>query len=222
MRRLSSQAAGVVAWRGEPAGEISGGAPFAPRVRLIGDFGAEPQRERAARRLEVFVAAEASRRLAALKHLKEAIEDGRLKGLARGLAYQLVEQAGALDRRLAESRIRALSRHERRMLKGLGVRFGAFTLFLPSLMTPEAQLIGATYAELACPGWRPGAGALIPLPHSAPPPRPSRCGACAQSAGSPRRSQNWSGWTGLPAPPCPTAPAPLTSSGASGRPRVAA
>ena len=114
--------------------------PFAPRVRLIGEFGAEPQRERAARRLEAFVAAEASRRLGALKHLKEAIEDGRLKGLARGLAYQLVEQSGALDRQPAESSIRALSRHERRMLKGLGVRFGAFSLYLPSLLTAEARL----------------------------------------------------------------------------------
>ena len=161
---------GGVDWRGEPAGEIAGGAPFAPRVRLIGEFGAEPQRERAARRLEAFVAAEASRRLSALKHLKEAIEDGRLKGLARGLAYQLVEQAGAMDRRLAESRIRALSRHERRMLKGLGVRFGAFSLYLPSLLTAEAQLIGAAYAELARPGWRPEPEALTALPHPAPPP----------------------------------------------------
>jgi ATP-dependent RNA helicase SUPV3L1/SUV3 len=164
------QAGGVVAWRGEPAGEIAGGTPFAPRVRLIGEFGAEPQRERAARRLEAFAAAEASKRLAALKHLKEAVEDGRLRGLARGLAYQLVEQAGALDRRLAESRIRALSRHERRMLKGLGVRFGAFSLYLPSLLTAEAQLIGAAYAELARPGWRPGPSALTRLPHPAPPP----------------------------------------------------
>ncbi|HEY1454696.1 MAG TPA: helicase-related protein [Roseiarcus sp.] len=159
---------GLVAWRGEPAGEIAGGSPFAPRVRLIGEFGAAPQRERAARRLEAFVAAEASRRLGALKHLKEAIGDGRLKGLARGLAYQLVEQAGALDRRLAESRIRALSRHERRMLKGLGVRFGAFSLYLPSLLTAEAQLIGAAYAELASPGWRPEPEALAVLPHPAP------------------------------------------------------
>ena len=164
------QPAGVVAWRGEPAGEIAGGAPFAPRVRLIGDFGAEPQRERAARRLEAFAAADASRRLGALRRLKEAIEDGRLKGLARGLAYQLVEQAGALDRRLAESRIRALSRHERRMLKGLGVRFGAFSLYLPSLLTAEAQLIGAAYAELALPGWRPEPEALTVLPRPAPPP----------------------------------------------------
>ena len=33
------QAGGVVSWRGEAAGEIVGGEPFAPRVRLIGEFG---------------------------------------------------------------------------------------------------------------------------------------------------------------------------------------
>ena len=138
---------GLVAWRGEAAGEIAGGGPFSPRVRLLGEFGAEPQRERAARRLEAFVAAEASRRLIALKELKDAISDGRLRGLARGLAYQLVEQSGVLDRRIAEGRIRALSRGERRTLKSLGVRFGAFSLYLPSLLAPEAQLVGAVFAE---------------------------------------------------------------------------
>ncbi|HLX99880.1 MAG TPA: helicase-related protein [Roseiarcus sp.] len=162
---------GVVEWRGEPAGEITGGEPFAPRVRLVGEFGAEPQRERAARRLEAFVAAEASWRLGALKRLKEAIEDGRLKGLARGLAYQLVDEFGALDRRGADARIRLLSRSERRTLKALGVRFGAFTLFLPSLMTPEARLVGAAFAELASPAWRPETSALNPLPRSAPSPQ---------------------------------------------------
>jgi len=164
------QPGGVVDWRGEPAGEIAGGTPFAPRVRLIGEFGAEPQRERAARRLEAFVAAEATRRLSALRRLKEAIEDGRLKGLARGLAYELVEQSGALDRRAAEARIRLLSRSERRVLKGLGVRFGAFSLYLPSLIEPEAKLLGAVFAELACPRWRRDPSALGPLPQPPPPP----------------------------------------------------
>ena len=164
------EAHGLVAWRGQPAGEISGGGPFSPRVRLIGEFGAEPQRERAARRLEAFVAAEASRRLFALKALKEAISDGRLRGLARGLAYQLVEQSGAIGRRAAEPQVRALSRGERRTLKSLGVRFGAFSLYLPSLLTPEARLVGDIFAELARPGWRPAADALCPLPHPSPPP----------------------------------------------------
>ena len=89
---------GAVLWRGQAAGEIMGGGPFSPRVRLFGEFGADAARERAARRLEAYVAAEASRRLAVLKRLKAAIADGRLKGLARGLAYQLVEQFGVLDR----------------------------------------------------------------------------------------------------------------------------
>ena len=161
---------GVVNWRGEAAGEIIAGEPFAPRVRLIGEFGAEPQRERAARRLEAFVAAEASRRLYALKHLKEAIEDGRLRGLARGLAYQLVEQFGVLDRRAADARIRLLSRNERRTLKALGVRFGAFSLYLPSLLEPQAQVLAFAYAELASSSWRPDPKTLNPLPR--PPPRP--------------------------------------------------
>jgi len=161
---------GVVNWRGEAAGEIAGGTPFAPRVRLIGEFGAEPQRERASRRLEAFVAAEANWRLGALKHLKQAVEDGRLRGLARGLAYQLVEQFGALDRRAVDPRIRLLSRSERRTLKALGVRFGAFSLYLPSLLTPEAELIGAVFAELAYPRWRPDAQAVTALPHPVPPP----------------------------------------------------
>ena len=99
---------GLVEWRGLAAGEIIGGGPFKPRVRLIGDFGADAARERAARRLEAFVAAEASQRLAALKRLIEAIADGRLRGLARGVAYQLVEQSGVLDRARAEEHIRAL------------------------------------------------------------------------------------------------------------------
>jgi len=162
---------GIVTWRGEAAGEIVGGEPFAPRLRLIGEFGAEPQRERAARRLEAFVAAEASRRLSALKHLKEAIEDGRLKGLPRGLAYQLVEQFGALDRRSVDARIALLSRSERRILKALGVRFGAFSLYLPSLLEPEAQILAFAYAELASPAWRPNPAMLNALPRPAPHPQ---------------------------------------------------
>jgi len=161
---------GCVAWRGLPAGEIVGGGPFKPRVRLIGDFGADAQRERAARRLEAYVAGEASRRLFVLKRLTEAIADGTLKGLARGVAYQLVEQFGILDRRQADEHLRALSKHERRVLKALGVRFGAFSLYLPALLTEEAKAIGAVFAELAAPRWRPAAEGLALLPHPALPP----------------------------------------------------
>jgi ATP-dependent RNA helicase SUPV3L1/SUV3 len=167
---FSLEAGGLVSWRGHAAGEIVGGGPYAPRVRLYGELGAEAPRERAARRLEAFVAAEAGRRLGVLTQLKSAIADGRLMGLARGLGYQLVEQFGVLDRRKAENELRALSRSERRALKAVGVRFGAFSLYLPALLTPQARLIGAVFAELSRPGWRPAEGALTALPHPPPPP----------------------------------------------------
>jgi len=160
----------VVLWRGLEAGEIVAGAPFKPRVRLLGEFGQDAPRERAARRLEAFVAGEASRRLAPLKHLTEAIADGRLRGLARGVAYHLVEQFGVLDRRRAEEQVQALSRNERRVLKTFGVRFGAFSLYLPALLEPEAREIGAVFAELAAPRWRPGAAGSSPLPRPVPSP----------------------------------------------------
>ena len=164
------EAGGRLTWRGVAAGEIVGGGLFAPRVKLLGEFGAEPARERAARRLEAFVAAEAGRRFAALAGLKAAVADGRFKGLARGLAYQLVEHFGILDRRLGETQIRALSRNERRTLKALGVRFGAFSLYLPAQLTAEARRLGETFAALARPGWRPATDGLTPLPHPLPPP----------------------------------------------------
>ena len=83
-----------------PAGEIGGGGPFSPRVRLFGELGADAgarARRRGGWRLS-------SRRRpaggsSALRALKAAVAEGRLKGLARGLAYQLVEADGVLDRR---------------------------------------------------------------------------------------------------------------------------
>ena len=75
-----------------------------------------------------------------------------------------------LDRRRADEHIQALSRNERRVLKSFGVRFGAFSLYLPALLRAEALAIGAVFAELAAPRWRPAARRLSVLPHPHPPP----------------------------------------------------
>jgi len=139
-------------------------------VRLLGSLGPEPARERATRRLEAFVAAEANRRLGRLRTLKAAVSEGRLKGLARGLAYQLIEAGGAIERSRIDSQIHSLSQAERRDLKRLGVRFGAFSLYLPALLQPEALSFSAAFADLAMPHWRPSPDGLSPLPHPAPSP----------------------------------------------------
>ena len=162
---------GMVLWRGEGAGQLSGGGLFTPRVRLFGELGPEVTRERAARRLEAFVAAEAGRRLGGLRRLSEALGDGALKGLARGIAYRLVEAGGVIDRADAEADIRALSQQERRALRALGVRIGAFSVFLPALLGEKARAFAGALAGASGSGWTPVPGQINPLPQPAPPAR---------------------------------------------------
>ncbi len=161
---------GLVLWHGEAAGALAGDRPFAPRVRLFGELGSQPARERAQRRIEAFLAAEAGRRLPSLRKLEEAVASGALKGLPRGLAYRLIEAGGVLARVGLEAELKSLSQAERRSLRVLGVRIGAFALFLPELAGP-AQAFARGFALAAAPDWRPAEGRLVALPTPAPPPR---------------------------------------------------
>lgn len=159
---------GTLLWRGEAVGVLSGGTLFAPRVRLFGELGGSPARERAQRRLEAFAAAEADRRLKPLRRLETAVTQGRIKGLPRGLAYRLIEQGGVLDRGLVRQETKALSQVERRTLKSLGVRLGAFSLYLPALLKPAAQAYAQAYAARRDPRWRPAPAGLTSLGDPAP------------------------------------------------------
>jgi ATP-dependent RNA helicase SUPV3L1/SUV3 len=160
------QPEGLVLWRGEATGQISGGSPFSARVRLFGELGPEAARERAVSRLEAFVAAEAGRSLAALRRLETAVAEGRLRGLARGIAYRLIETGGIIDRRAAQGDVKALSQAERRALRSLGVRIGAFSIYLPSLLGARARRFLAAFA--GTDAWRPPHDQLSPLPSPAP------------------------------------------------------
>ncbi|OYX36326.1 MAG: phosphonate-binding protein [Caulobacterales bacterium 32-69-10] len=162
---------GLILWRGAAAGDLAGGDPFSPRARLFGELGPEPVRERARRRLEAFVAAEAGRRLEPLKRLQAATADGSVKGLARGVAYRLIEAGGLVDRRSVAADVAGLSQAERRTLRALGVRFGAFSIFMPALLEPQALAFSAAFARLEAPGWTPPAERLSALPGPVPAPR---------------------------------------------------
>lgn len=162
---------GEILWRGEAAGQLLPSPVFAARVRLYGELGAVPAKERAVRRLEAFLAAEASLRLAPLKALEAATTSGALKGLARGIAYRLVECGGVLDRGLVEAELAALSQAERRTLRTLGVRFGAFSLFLPDLLNPDALGFSRAFAHCALPDWPARSDGISDLANIAPPPQ---------------------------------------------------
>jgi ATP-dependent RNA helicase SUPV3L1/SUV3 len=136
---------GAVLWRGAIVARVTGDDPFQPRVRLLGDLGPEPARERARRRLEAWLALEAGRALRGLGRLRRVLESGTLKGLTRGLAFRLVEAGGVVARGAVEAELKALSQAERRALRSLGVRVGAHSLWLPADQKPRARGVAQAF-----------------------------------------------------------------------------
>jgi ATP-dependent RNA helicase SUPV3L1/SUV3 len=87
---------------------------------------------------------------------------GELKGLARGITHRLIEAGGVLDRRTVDADLKALSQHERRTLRSLGVRIGAFSVFLPGLLTPDAIAHASALSDApAARGLRAVGGQLV-------------------------------------------------------------
>ena len=59
-----------------------------------------------------------------------------LDGIAKGLAFQLVENLGILDRRTVSEDVRSLDQDARASLRKFGVRFGAYHIYVPVLLKP--------------------------------------------------------------------------------------
>ena len=160
---------GAVLWNGETAGAVrAGGDLLHPRARLLGDLGDPAARERAERRLDAFLAGEVDGKLHGLRKLERALAGGELRGLPRGLAHRLLEAGGVLDKRAVDTDLKAMSQAERRNLKALGVRIGAFSLFLPSVLRGEALV---TARALTPGGWRGQSERLAAAPSPTPDPR---------------------------------------------------
>jgi ATP-dependent RNA helicase SUPV3L1/SUV3 len=66
-----------------------------------------------------------------------------LKGMARGLAFRLYENLGSVARIAVVRDLRAIDQADRVPLRRLGVRFGAFSVFLPALVKPAAARLKA-------------------------------------------------------------------------------
>lgn len=158
---------GGVLWTGALTGRIVNEDPFSPRVRLLGELGPAPARERAERRMEAWLAGEAGRALKPLKRLRHAIESGALTGLPRGLAFRLIEAGGLIPRREVERDLAALSQHERRTLKTFAIRVGAHSVWLPGVTKPRGAALAQAFLPREAANGLAGEG-LLPLPEPAP------------------------------------------------------
>ncbi len=159
---LALGADGYVRWLGEPVARLAASEhAMRPRVIVLADEQLTgPAREHVAARIERFVNHHISTVLKPLDDISRA-ED--LQGLAKGLAFQLVENLGVLFRRDVTEDVKSLDQDARASMRRYGVRFGAYHIFMPALLKPApAELITLLWA-LAHDGLdKPGYGELIP------------------------------------------------------------
>jgi ATP-dependent RNA helicase SUPV3L1/SUV3 len=135
--RPRTHAGGGIVWqRAEIARLVAGASVLKPRINLLADdqlTGAD--RDAVQLRLENFL----RRRIAAvLEPLVKLAEAEDITGLARGLAFRLVESLGVVSRDEVAGDVKTLSQEERASLRKYGVRFGAFHIFVPTLLKPAA------------------------------------------------------------------------------------
>jgi ATP-dependent RNA helicase SUPV3L1/SUV3 len=108
-----------------------------PSIVLIGaDAASEPERAAARERLELWLARRVAADLRPLVALEAAWRDGKLPPDARGLAFKLIESAGALD--AAREDLSHVSARARAVLRRHGVAIGRHTIFMPALVRPRA------------------------------------------------------------------------------------
>ncbi|WP_135212878.1 helicase-related protein [Vitreimonas flagellata] len=122
-----------------------------PRLELVGAADASPQERSAAHeRLELWLAQMVAHDLRPLVQLEAAWRDGELPSDARGLAFRLIENAGALDR--AKEDIAHVSDQSVAALAKAGVRVGRHNIFMPSLLKPHAAQTLAILWHATHPG----------------------------------------------------------------------
>jgi ATP-dependent RNA helicase SUPV3L1/SUV3 len=139
---------GIIRFIGEPIAVLQAGARIIePRFVLLADESlAGLHKEMAETRLALWLKAHIQKLLGPLLVL-EAGEG--LTGIARGIAFQIAEGLGVIDRALVANDVRALEQDARAALRKLGVRFGAHHLFLPVLMKPGPRSLAAQLSVLA-------------------------------------------------------------------------
>ena len=156
---------GTIRWLGEPVGRIAPGpGVLKPTAQVLADpeIG-EALVEKVKRRLELWLSQRITKLLGAL----EPLETGEgLSGTVRGVAFQIAEELGVLERARVARDIRNFSQDDRAALRKLGVRFGAYHLYLPLLLKPAPRSLASLLWALRHGGLE-GVKGLEEAPHLA-------------------------------------------------------
>ncbi|MEW9805993.1 helicase-related protein [Mesorhizobium sp. ZMM04-5] len=152
---------GVLRWIGAPIGALAAGEDaLKPRVILLADEQLTgPARDKVAARAERFVNYQIESLLKPLIELRSA---DQIAGIGRGIAFRLAEEFGLINRREIADDVKSLDQTGRAALRRLGVRFGAYHVFVPALVKPApAGLITLLWALKNDGKEKPGFGDIV-------------------------------------------------------------
>ena len=123
---------------------VAGASPLSPNVQMLADPHVKTEALQA--RLQTWVEVRIAARLGPLLALRDAAEartgtEGALPAEVRGIAHQLAENFGALDRSSLKHALPERIGPQIRSLRPFGVWFGRRTVYLPKLLRPDAAAL---------------------------------------------------------------------------------
>ncbi len=133
---------GTLRWTGDAVAKLMGADDaLHPRLRIVADdrLSGAP-REAVQTRLDLWLKTHIEKLLGPLFDLNKA-ED--ITGIARGIAFQLIEALGVLERSKIAAEMKDLDQPSRASLRKYGVRFGAYHIYLPALLKPAARALAS-------------------------------------------------------------------------------
>jgi len=133
---------GTIRWTGDAVAKLmAADDALHPRIRIISDerLSGAP-REAVQARLDLWLKTHVEKLLGPLFDLNKA-ED--ITGIARGIAFQLIEALGVLERAKISAEMKDLDQPSRASLRKYGVRFGAYHIYLPALLKPAARSLAS-------------------------------------------------------------------------------
>ena len=131
---------GTIRWTGDGVAKlVAGEEVMQPRIRILADeqLTGTP-REQVQARLDLWIKAHIDKLLGALTALAAA-ED--VTGIARGIAYRLIEDLGVLERQKVAEDVKGLDQPSRASLRKYSVRFGAYHIYIPQLLKPAPRTL---------------------------------------------------------------------------------
>jgi ATP-dependent RNA helicase SUPV3L1/SUV3 len=133
---------GTIRWTGDAVAKlVAAEDALHPRIRIISDERLNgASREAVQTRLDLWLKTHITKLLGPLFDLAKA-ED--ITGIARGIAFQLVEALGVLERTRISAEMKDLDQPSRATLRKYGVRFGAYHIYFPGLLKPAARALAS-------------------------------------------------------------------------------